>query len=76
MQRPLILVMALSASVLGTTAAVQRPWAYRLGDEGTPASHSTSGGVVFRGSSRGGSWRSSSRKDWSGFQGRGPSGVK
>lgn len=77
MHRPLLLFLAISAMMMGTNAAINRPAVYRLGSNGSPNSQpSSAGGVVYRGYSSGGLWRSNSRQDWGGFQGRGPSGVK
>ena len=77
MQRPLLLVLSISVVALGTNDSIHRPGIYRLGDDGTPSSRSSSaGGVIYRGSSSGGQWRTSSRGSWGGFQGGGPSGVK
>lgn len=77
MHRPLLLVLSISAMVLGTNHSIHRPALYRLGDDGTPSSRSSgAGGVIYRGSGSGGRWRTSSRGGWGGFQGRGPSGVK
>ncbi|MFM7086731.1 MAG: hypothetical protein ACKOXO_07065 [Cyanobium sp.] len=74
MERPLILILALLALLLGCTAAITRPGLYRLGQEGTPIA---SPGVSFSGSSRQGRWRPTPyRRDWERFQGRGPAGVK
>ncbi|MFM2158614.1 MAG: hypothetical protein RLZZ124_1088 [Cyanobacteriota bacterium] len=74
MERQLILALAIATTVGGTTLAVLRPTTYRLGQEGTPQASS---GVTYRGSVRQGRWRSSTPpRDWEGFQGRGPAGVK
>ena len=77
MHRPLLLILSISVVALGTHDSIHRPTIYRLGNDGTPYSQpSSAGGVIYRGSGRGGQWRTSSRENWSGFQGRGPSGVK
>ncbi len=77
MHRPLLLALSVSVVMIGTSASINRPTIYRLGSDGTPNSQqSSSGGVIYRGFGSGGRWRTSSRESWSGFQGRGPSGVK
>lgn len=77
MHRPLLLALSISVVALGTNESIHRPMIYRLGNDGTPPSRSSSaGGVIYRGSGSGGQWRTNSRQNWSGFQGRGPSGVK
>jgi hypothetical protein len=74
LERSFILVLTISAVVVGSTAAVTRPLLYRLGDEGTP---SASGSVTWRGSGRSGRWLSrTGSRDWSRFQGRGPGSAK
>ena len=76
MRRALLLGLAVFVTLIGTTHAINGPGIYRLGSDGTPNSSTTSGGVIYRGFGSGGTWRTSSRQGWSGFQGRGPSGVK
>ena len=77
MHRPLLLALSIAVVALGTNDSIHRPGIYRLGDDGTPSSRpSSAGGVIYRGSGSGGQWRTNSRGGWSGFQGRGPSGVK
>lgn len=76
MHRPLLLAFAIAIVVFGANAAINRPGTYRLGSNGTPNSSPSSGGVIYRGFGSGGSWRTSSRQGWGGFQGRGPSGAK
>lgn len=76
MHRPILLGLAVFVMMFGSSNAINRPGIYRLGNNGTPNRSTSSGGVVYRGFGSGGSWRTSSRQDWGGFQGRGPSGVK
>jgi hypothetical protein len=75
-ERNLILVLTVVAVTVGTTAAVTRPFLFRLGQEGVPSGSSS--GISYRGSYHGGRWvsRPGSRADWSGFQGRGPGTAK
>ena len=76
MHRPLLLGLSVLVMTVGSSNAINRPNTYRLGSDGTPNSSTSTGGVVYRGFGSGGTWRTSSRQGWSGFQGRGPSGVK
>ena len=76
MERQLMVGLVVTAVLLGTGLAITRPFLYRLGQEGTPTA-SRSSGVTHRGSYVGGRWRSRTpSRDWEGFQGRGPGGVK
>lgn len=75
MERSLILALIVVAVLSGTSAALLRPTMFRLGQEGTPRARS---GVIYGGVYRGGRWvpRAGGRREWSGFQGRGPGGAK
>lgn len=73
-ERILLLFLTLSALLIGTAAAVLRPFVFRLGQEGTPPART---GVIYGGSYRGGRWLPrQGRRDWGSFQGRGPGGAK
>jgi hypothetical protein len=75
-ERSLILGLLLASVLLGTGLAITRPLLYRLGQDGIPRA-SGSGGVSYRGGYRGGVWVGAPRRrDWEGFQGRGPGGAK
>ena len=75
MERQLILVLIVVVVLGGSSVALLRPNIFRLGQEGTPRASS---GVVYGGVYRRGRWvpRAGGRRDWSGFQGRGPGGAK
>jgi hypothetical protein len=80
MERHLILLLALVAAAVGTSAAVLRPGVFQIGQSQPPTVGS---GVVVRSgqglrSYRGESTRPgrSGRARWQSFQGRGPGGAK
>ncbi|MCP9883686.1 hypothetical protein KBY97_00905 [Synechococcus sp. ATX 2A4] len=74
-EQAVILLLAVGAVGVGTTAAILQPALFRLGQEGTPASFS---GVRYGGSYRAGRWVAAPDRSraWSGFQGRGPGTAK
>jgi hypothetical protein len=73
-ERILLLLLTLSALLIGTAGAVLRPFVFRLGQEGTPPPRA---GVIYRGAYRSGRWQPrQGRGDWGAFQGRGPGGAK
>ena len=80
MERHLILLLALAAATLGTSAAVLRPGVFQLGQSAPPALGS---GVVMRSGQGLRPQRSApirpgggGRARWQNFQGRGPGGAK
>jgi hypothetical protein len=75
-ERSLIFGLLLASVLIGTGLAITRPLLYKLGQEGAPRASSSSG-VNYRGRYRGGLWMGTPRRrDWGGFQGRGPGGAK
>lgn len=83
MERHLILLLALAATGLGTTAAVLRPGVFVLGQStGPPPGSGVSlrsgpGAGLHRGSGlRPGTGATAGRARWERFQGRGPGGAK